>query len=168
MSSTNTYTTTFTITYARYMTSKVKTDLKLLQRAYGSPSDSRIDAFGEEAAQLLASGYLDTVTYGFKHGENLILALRYTAQGNGLLLEDDRAGGIPRGVDTTGVPFYSHLTYSEAWYQLPEADRESFEASLPLSRIGAPAPGTTGGYWTSDRNYSSNGSGVTRGAFRPL
>ena len=66
MSMTSTRTSTFTIANARYVTSKIKADLKLLQRAYGSPTDADIEAYGEEAAQLLNGGYLGTVTYGFR------------------------------------------------------------------------------------------------------
>lgn len=168
MSSTSTYSTTFTITNARYVTSKVKTDLKLLQLTYGSPGDARIEDFGEEAAQLLNFGYLGTVTYGFRRGDQWIVAMRYTAGANGTIVSDDRAGGIPRGVDISGAGFHSYLTHSAEWYALSQADRDRIEGSLPVIRVGAPEPGTSGGYWTSDRAYSSNGTGVSRGMFKSL
>lgn len=50
MSTTSTRTSTFTIAHARYVTSKIKTDLKRLQMEYGAPPDAGIEAFGEEAA----------------------------------------------------------------------------------------------------------------------
>ena len=168
MSMTTTHTSTFTIANARYVTSKIKADLKLLQKAYGSPTDASIDAYGEEAAQLLKGGYLGTVTYGYRRNGSWVVALRYTARNDGTLASDDRAGGIPRGVDIAGAQFYSYLTHSPKWHTLPESERSSIENSLPISRTGAPEPGTNGGYWSSDRHYSSNGTGVARGAFRPL
>ena len=168
MSMTTTHTSTFTIANARYVTSKIKTDLKLLQKAYGSPTDADIDDYGEEAAQLLNGGYLGTVTYGYRRNGSWVVALRYTARHDGTLAADDRAGGIPRGEDIAGAHFYSYLTYSPRWESLPANEQTRIRDSLPISRTGAPPPGTIGGYWSSDRHYSSNGTGVARGAFRPL
>ena len=97
-----------------------------------------------------------------------IVAMRYTAGANGTIVSDDRAGGIPRGVDISGAGFHSYLTHSPEWYALSQADRDRIEGSLPVIRVGAPEPGTSGGYWTSDRAYSSNGTGVSRGMFKSL
>ena len=168
MTATRTYTATFNINHARYVTSKVKTDLKLLQGAYGAPSDSSIDDFGEEAALLLRDGYLGTVTYGFRRHGNWVLALHYVAQNDGTLADDDRAGRVPRGVDINGAVFHSYLTYSGAWHVLTWEQKQSVEASLPLNRTSADPPGTSGGYWTTDKSYSSNGTGVGRSTYRPL
>ncbi len=168
MSMTSTRTSTFTIANARYVTSKIKADLKLLQRAYGSPTDAGIEAYGEEAAQLLNGGYLGTVTYGYRRNGSWVVALRYTARSDGTLTADDRAGGIPRGVDISGAQFYSYLTYSTKWDSLPISERNRIESLLPISRTTGPEPGTSGGYWSADRRYSYNGTGVSRGAFRTL
>ena len=168
MSMTSTRTSTFTIANARYVTSKIKADLKLLQRAYDAPTDADIEAYGEEAALLLKDGYLGTVIYGHLRNGSWVVALRYTAQPNGTLAADDRAGGIPRGVDISGARFYSYLTYSTKWDALSTSERDRIKNSLPVSRTPAGEPGTTGGYWSADRSYSYNGTGVGRGAFRPL
>lgn len=166
--STNTHSTTFTISNARYVTSKIKTDLKLLQRAYGSPSDTGIENFGEEAAQLLKIGYLGTVNYGYRRDEQWILALRYSAGANGTIVTDERAGGIPRGQDVTNASFHSYLNYSAGWWTLTEQQRNEIKAALPITRSGGVEPGCGTGYWTTDRSYSSNGSGVARGTFQSL
>ena len=166
MTQTGTQTSTFNITRARYVTSKLKADLKLLQRAYDAPSDADIEAYGEEAALLLRDGLLGDVTFGFRRNGNWILALRYIARTDGTLEADDRAGRVPRGVDMTGASFYSYLTYSAAWGWLDWQRRQEIEKSLPVNRTAAPAPGTAGGYWTSDKMYSSNGSGLGRMSFR--
>ena len=42
---TTTATNTFTVTHARHMAAKVATDLKRMQRFYGSPSDGRINEY---------------------------------------------------------------------------------------------------------------------------
>ena len=83
VSSSFTTTSTFTIANARHVASKIKTDLKLLQRAYGDPSDAKIEDFGEEAAQMLNAGYLRAVTYGYKKDGDWDIALLYTANNEG-------------------------------------------------------------------------------------
>jgi hypothetical protein len=168
VSSSFTTTRTFTIANARHVAAKIKTDLKLLQRAYGEPSDQRIDAFGEEAAQMLNAGYLGTVTYGFKKNGNWVLALHYTANNDGTLISDDRAGQIPRGVSLYGASFCSFMTYSSKWDQLTVAEWGRFRETLPIHRTSGTEPGTSGGLWTSNKTYSSNGSGVARRTFQPL
>ena len=168
MAGTTTRTATFTISNARYIASKVKTDLKLLQRIYGSPSDSGIEDFGEEAALLLRDGYLGTVTYGYRRNGNWILALRYVAQSDGTLAQDDRAGKVIRGVNVIGASFHSYLTYSATWWDLTPTQRQAVKAKLPIKRQTADPPGTSGGYWSTDKSYSSKGTGVARSTFRPL
>ncbi len=168
MTTTRTVSATFTIARARYVTSKIKTDLKLLQKAYGYPSDARIEAFGEEAAILLRDGYLGEVIYGYRRNGNWILALSYVARGDGTLDADDRAGRVSRGDDVSGAVFHSYLTHSRAWDKLTWDERRAIEAKLPVTRTSGEPPGTTGGYWRTDRTYSSNGTGVARSTFRSL
>lgn len=168
MTQTGTRTSTFNITRARYVTSKLMADLKLVQRAYGKPSDVDIEDYGEEAALLLRDGLLGDVTYGFRRDGNWILALRYVARTDGTLQADDRAGRVPRGVDITGAPFHSFLTYSPVWDRLDRQRRQAVKKSLPIQRTAGSAPGTANGYWTSDRVYSSSGSGLGRLSFRAI
>ena len=117
---------------------------------------------------MLRDGYLGEVTYGYRRNGNWILALRYVARGDGTLDADDRAGRVPRGVDVSGAEFYSYLTYSRAWDKLSWDERQAIKATLPVTRTPGTSPGATGGYWTTDRTYSSNGTGVARSTFRPL
>jgi hypothetical protein len=168
MSSSHTTTSTFTIANARHVAAKIKTDLKLLQRAYGDPSDQKIEDFGEEAAQMLNAGYLRTVTYGYKKDGAWIVALRYTANNDGTLSTDDRAGQIPRGVSITGASFYSFMNYSSKWDALTQTEWETFKKTLTIQRTSGTEPGTSGGSWTTDHTYSSKGSGVSRTTFKPL
>jgi hypothetical protein len=168
MSSSSTTTSTFTIANARHVAAKIKTDLKLLQRAYGGPTDGDIDNYGEEVAQMLNAGYLGSVTYGYMKDRKWIVALRYTANNDGTLSTDHRAGQIPRGVAVKGASFYSYMTYSSKRATVTTADWDSFCEALPFRRVGADAPGTSGGYWTTDHTYSSKGSGVARTTLKPL
>jgi len=108
----STYTTskTFTITHARYITSKVAADLRQLRLFYGRPDDDQIDAYAEEAALLLRDGYLERVDYGFRRqaanlGPQWVLLLRYVVKDG--VLDDDRSGRVPPGVDVSGTSFWS-------------------------------------------------------------
>jgi hypothetical protein len=49
---------TFTVTHARHMAAKVATDLKRMQRFYGSPSDESIASYEAEATEMIRAGYL--------------------------------------------------------------------------------------------------------------
>ena len=63
------------------MAAKVATDLKRMQRFYGSPSDRASPSYEAEVTELLKAGYLGTVTYGFRRDGNWIEpTLRYTAR----------------------------------------------------------------------------------------
>jgi hypothetical protein len=64
MTATFTTNTTFAVTHAKYMASKVATDLKRIQRLYGLPIDSAIADYEREIVELLKVGCLGTVTYG--------------------------------------------------------------------------------------------------------
>ena len=85
------------------------------------------------------------MSYGYRRDGSWVVALRYTAQPNGTLAADDRAGGIPRGVDISRARFYSYLTYSTKWESLSASERDKIKNSLPISRTGAPEPGSSGG-----------------------
>jgi hypothetical protein len=61
-----TETITFTLTHAKHMAAKVATDLKRLQRLYGSPSDTDIANYETEVIELLKAGYLGILTVGFR------------------------------------------------------------------------------------------------------
>lgn len=158
---------TFTVTHARHMAAKVATDLKRMQRFYGSPSDASIANFETEVTELLKAGYLGTVTYGFqKNGNWVEPTLRYTARElAGAAANDDDPGRVRPGANVSGASFSSYLTYSSAWNNLTQAHRDAFETGLPFSRNGAPEPGITG-YLQSDRTYSSGGRSLDRSTVR--
>lgn len=159
----------FTITHARYLASKVATDLKRIQRFYGCPTDTRITEYETELVELLRNGYLDNVTYGFKRGDNWIEpTLRYTAKElSGLTSADDDPGKIKPGADISGASFYSFLTYNSAYLQLTREQQNSFESSLPFKRGDAQPPGIFG-YLTNDKSYSTGGKALDRSYVKTL
>ena len=158
---------TFTVTLARHMAAKVATDLKRMQRFYGSPSDTAIAEFETEATELIKAGYLGTVTYGFRRNDNWIEpTLRYSARDlAGEAANDDDPGKIRASADVSGAKFHSYLTYSAAWDRLSESEKDTFKRRVPFYRGGAPEPGVDG-YLSSDRTYSSGGRALDRSSVR--
>lgn len=160
-------TVSFTLTHAKYLSSKVAADLKRMQRFYGAPVDSRIAAFETELTELLKAGYLGTVTYGFRKDGNWIEpALRYTARDlAGLAANDDDPGRVRPGINISGASFYSYLTYSAAWDQLTTTQQDAFSRTLPFQRTSATEPGING-YMVADLTYSSGGRALNRSTLR--
>lgn len=162
---TATESSTFTFTNAKYLASKVATDLKRMQRLYGSPSDSSIDQYEEELALLIKHGYLKKVYYGYKKNDQYIEpTLIYTPNDLSMSTNDD-PGKIKQGKDISGASFYSFLEYSSAWNDLSEEEREAFRGTLPLQRGTASSPGING-YIDNDRTYSSGGKSLARSSVR--
>lgn len=168
--STFTTTSSFTITHARYVTSKIAADLRQLKLLYGGPSDSDIVDYAEEAALLLRDGYLERVDFGFKRrtqsGEEWVLLLRYVVRAGAL--SDDHAGRVPAGVSTGAAYFNSYLTYTSKFYALTSSEREKVKQALPVKRTPAGEAGFATGTWGNNRGYSSNHQGVERSVFRAL
>ncbi|MCA0240149.1 MAG: hypothetical protein LCI02_04760 [Proteobacteria bacterium] len=158
--------TSFTVTHARHLGAKVKTDLMRLQRFYDHPSDASIDRYETEIVELLRHGYLDTVTYGFKRdGQWIEPTLRYTAQEFAAGGVDDDPGKVRPGASVVGADFYSYLVYSAKWHGLTPQQRDAFKQSLPFQRGGAEEP-SSAGYFVSDRTYSSGGRALGRSSMR--
>ena len=169
MTSTFTESRTFTITHARYVASKIAADLDLLRVYHGRPSEQHATDLAEEAALLLAARCLKSVEYGFRRNGVTVLALKYVARSDGTLTSDDRPGRVFAETNVSDAVWYSFLDYNDAFWQLPQVERERFEATLPVQRANGPAPqGGSNGYWEQTRTYSSNGEGVLRHMFRPL
>jgi len=164
---TATETSSFTVTHARHIAAKVATDLKRLQRFYGSPSDSFINAYEAELTTLIKENAVSSVTYGFKRDNKWIEpTLRYTAQDlTGATGSDDDPGRVRPGRSIEGAVFHSYLTYSGQWHQLTDSQREAIRKTLPFARGGATEPGVDG-YMDQDRTYSSGGRALSRASVR--
>jgi len=164
MSSTSyTYEVSFTTTHATYLGAKVATDLKRIQRFYGSPSDLQIERYEQEIIKLLKAGYLDTVTYGYKRNDKWITpTLCYTAKelANSSGVDDD-PGKVYPGADIRDASFYSFLSYNAKWNRLSTNEREEFEITLPFRRGYSSQPGVEG-YFSQDLIYSSGGRSLNR------
>jgi hypothetical protein len=158
---------TFTVTHAKHLAAKVATDLKRIQRLYGSPSDGDIANYEGELILLVREGYLSTVTYGFRrNGAWIEPTLSYSSRdvGSGAS-DDDDPGRVRPGAEISNATFYSYLTYSSAWEQLSVTARDAFKRQLPIQRAGAPEPAVNG-YLSSDRTYSAAGRALARSSVR--
>lgn len=164
---TQTETTSFTATHAKHIAAKVATDLKRMQRLYGSPSDALIMKYEAEATEFLKAGFLGSVTYGFKRdGQWIEPTLGYTAADlAGGSATDDDPGRVRPGADVSGASFYSYLTYSRTWWQQSPAQQELFKKTLPFVRDVADEPGVNG-LLQHDRTYSSGGRSLNRSSVR--
>ena len=69
---------TFTIADAKYLASRIATDLAQVRLFYDQPSDQMIQDYAIEAAVLLKFGILQSVKYGFQINDNWIFALDYS------------------------------------------------------------------------------------------
>lgn len=164
---TNSNSVTFTLTHAKYLASKVATDLKRIQRLYGSPDDATIASYEAELTEFLKKGYLEEVTYGFKINNIWTEpTLRYTAQDlAGMSSKDDDPGKIRPNANIAGAYFTSYMTYTWAYHFLSESDKVAFQRNLPFIRSGAPEPGLNGSL-SSDKSYAAGGKSLNRSSLK--
>jgi hypothetical protein len=163
-----TQTDSFTITHARYITSKIATDLRQLSAFYALVPAYLIDSFAEEAALLLKDGYLESVEYGFKKADKVIFCLRYEAN-DGVLSADNAPGRIPANLDIANATWYTYLRYSSKFSDLSASSQLDVKKKLPLQRSTADEPKLD--FWTTwdqDKVYSAGGKSVTRKRLKPF
>ncbi|WP_067733013.1 HORMA-1 domain-containing protein [Novosphingobium naphthalenivorans] len=159
--------TTFTVTHARHMATKIATDLKRMQRFYGQPYDWQISQFEEEAVAMMKAGYLADVTYGFKrNGQWIEPTLKYAARDlAGASANDDDPGRVLPGKDVSGATFGSFMNYTIAYFLLSDSEKAKFDCELPVQRTTGSEP-KINGYLSSDRTYSAGGRALDRSSVR--
>jgi hypothetical protein len=158
------YTTssTFTVTSARYLASKVAADLRQMQLFYGRPFDQEIINYIEELVALMLGGWFQSVSYGFKQNGFWVMALEYKMFLGAIRTTDDNAGRVRPGINTVGASWYSILTKSSAFYSLPPARQAEIERSLPIQRTIGGAPQIRTINLLSDKYYSKDGGALQR------
>ena len=161
--STYTLSDTFTITHAKYIASKVATDLLRFRRFYGSPSLDSIDMYEEELAILLKYDAVDTVIYGFKRNNLWTMAsAKYRAFPGGSIHINDDPGKIRPGLDVKGARFGSCLNYSSRWLNLSEQQRVQIKKAFRIVRTTTSSSGLETGSWVEDLKYMAGGRGLGR------
>ena len=165
-SSTYNETTTFTLSHARHIASKVAADLERMRCFYGSPTESWILEFEQELAILLRNGFVQEVTYGFcRNGQFIEPTLRYTAESLAGSAPDNDPGRVMPGANVAGATFYSFLSYTPSWLRATEAKRTAVTLELPFQR-GVGAEPSVNGYLVADRLYSAGGRSLARSTVR--
>ena len=166
---TRTASESFTLTYAKYLASKVTSDMWRCKQLYNRPTESEINDYGTELALMLRDGYVSVYEFGFQKGEQRIISWRYNVDSSGTLnASDDRPGGVVAGVDTTGAVFFNQMTWSSSWSNLSSEEKDRISQGLPFKRNVGDGPKDGLGYWQEDRSYSSNGVSLARKTFRPF
>lgn len=168
MSTTFTTSSTFTITEAKYLTSKIAADMHLCALYYGNPGEIAIRIYSEELAILLRDGYVEAYEFGYKKDGQRVVCWRYTVHADGSVSADDSPGKVVSFADISGAAFYNHLSPSQKWFGLGESERDRVKRSLPIQRSAGELPSDGSGYWVGDRQYSSSGVGCSRQTFRPF
>lgn len=158
---------TFTKTHAKYIAIKIATDLKRIQRLYGTPDDNRINKYLIEVSILLSFGYLKCITYGFqRNGEWIEPTLKYTAYDlNNASESDDDPGRIKPGSNPSRGEFSSFLEYNDSWHRLPSEKKMIIEQEIPFKRSIGREP-EINGYLFRDHTYSAGGRAVYRESVR--
>jgi hypothetical protein len=164
---TRTASESFTLTHAKYLASKVTTDMLRCQQSYREPSNDAINNYGTELALLLRDDYVESYEFGFRRESKRILSWSYTIDVTGLTSADDRPGRIVTGVDVSTASFFNYLTYSAKWGNLSQDERDAVRAGLPVQRVSCAPPGDGPGYWQHDLSYSASGVVLNRKNFRP-
>ncbi len=165
--STYSITQTFTRTNARYLASKVVSDLYQCSRFYGSPSASRVPDYETELVELLVAGYLSAYEFGFKKDGQRVVTWQYEVRNGDLVGTDDGPGRVYARADVTGAEHYNYATYTDEWFALTQTQKDSFKAGIPIDRTAGDLPTDGSGYWVSDKTYSNGGTAVSRRTYRP-
>lgn len=166
---TRTASESFTLTYAKYLASKVTSDMWRCKQLYNRPTEDQINNYGTELALMLRDGYVEAYEFGFQKEDQRLLSWRYTVDSSGNLnASDDRPGGVVAGVAVSDAAFFNQMTWSAAWFDLSQEERDRISTGLPIKRVTKDGPKDGLGYWVEDRSYTSNGVSLSRKTFRPF
>ncbi len=153
---------TFTISHARYLASKVETDLMRLHRYYypshNSPTLIEIKDYHDELVLLQKFNFLDEITYGFKLNGVWVKFIKYKATQGDHLITDNDPGGVAYSIISTNAMFSSFLTHNNNWNSNSD-DGKKFLQETPIDRgWGTDCPGVG----SEQKMYLSGGRGFIR------
>jgi hypothetical protein len=157
----NTHTSTFTITHAEYLASKIAADLFQMQRIYGYPSSDTIANYQQEVVLLIKEGFLGSIDYGFKKADSWVVALSYEANNVTGNLIDNNPGRIPLDINIAGATWGSYLRTNSKFDNLDPAEQGAIRDRINIKRVNAsdPQTGLIGSY---DKIYSANDRQLNR------
>ena len=158
---------TFTVTHAKYLASKIAADLNACSRLHGKPAIALVERYNQELVELLRYGYLSQYEFGFKREDRRVLSWSYEVDTAGNISGDDRPGKMSAYVDLSGTTFFNFLCYSTKYHNLTTDQQASFKSSHPVNRSSGNPPIDGDGFWSgAEKNYSAEGTGVSRRSFR--
>lgn len=167
----HTYSTTDTVSYtkahAKQLASKIVTELYQCHRHYGRPSRASVSEYEQELIELLSGEYVAAYEFGFKRNDARVVCWEYKVRIDGSIEGGDSAGGVYARADVADASYYNFLSYSDAWFQLSDADKARVKERLPFKRGSGSLPSDGDGYWAADRAYVAGGRRVERRTFRP-
>jgi hypothetical protein len=167
MTSTYTFSETFSLTDARRLAAKVTADMHQCQRMYGHLTATQIENYQQELTVLLHGGYVKSYEFGFKTKDRRRVVSWFYTVGPSGDLQGGRSGGLYATANVSAAFMFNFLTHSSKWFALSKSEREKIEASFAVQRTDGSPPQDGSGYWDSSRHYTSGGVAVTRKEFRP-
>lgn len=167
MTATGTITETFTRTDARFLASRIASELEQVHIFYpGLLSAEAVAKHIQEVVELLSHRYMDCADYGFKRNDEWIFRLRYKVRWDGWVVRNDESGGIPATINTVGAVFDSYMQYTEAFNMLTSDERLAFKkANLPWVRVGAAETPLAAGPSSTSKTFGRNGVSIDRNLF---
>jgi len=157
---------TFTIADAKYLASRIASDLTQLRLYYGQLTEQKVQDLTVEAAILLKAGLLSNVKYGYQKDGKWVFALSYSVNYLGQLeVANDSPGGVDATANVTGASWSSYLTRRHN-PNLSAEDLKAIDELLPIQRGGGSEPSASNGAWSNDKTYYRNGTDISRGQFR--
>jgi len=163
-------TQTFTRTHARYLASKVVSDMYQCARLYGGPACDSVADYEVELVEMLVGGYVYEYEFGFKNDGKRVVSWQYAVNAAGDLVgggTDDSAGSVYARAKIAGATYFNFMSYSQKWLDLSQGERDAARAAVPISRSTGTLPTDGSGYWAHDKTYTNGGTSVSRRTFRP-
>lgn len=165
-STTLTTSQTFTIADAKYLASRIATDLGLLRIYYGGLTAGDVENLTLEAAILLKFGLLEHVKYGYRKGGSWAYFVSYSVNYLGQLeVTNDSPGAIDSQANVTGATWYSLLTRRNN-SNLSAEEIANINQLIPIQRSVGVVPNFANGTLNADKTYYRNGTDMSRSQYR--
>jgi hypothetical protein len=165
MSSSYTYSDSYTVVDVRKVMGQLHADMRMIAQSTGFETQDNIDSIMHDVAQFAESEYMDRVQIRLvgSNGKN-VKVWEYDIKRNVAGLSSDHAGGNLSNV--AAVRMAITATFSQVWQALSSEKQAAFR-----SRLNWPWPTTTDDLSVAhlqvadERTYSSNGYGAKRSVY---
>lgn len=159
---------TYTLTEAKYLGSKLIADMDRCRQIYGKPTQSSISDYHKELIALLHKRYLATYEFGFSIGETRIVSWKYWARFGDVEGGNESPGSLYRKADISGASWFNFVTYSDEWDKLSADEKAAFKKARPFQRGWGNEKTDGSGHWKENKSYSATGAVIIRKEFVPF